>query len=661
MRKEKVIRRKLERRYRKTNLLLDREAFHTQQNRYNALCDAAHSSWLATTIAESDSKDLFKGADKILGRTTPAKLPTCESDAILAGKFNNFFMQKIKSIRDGLQAGNVVDLPAHLSTVPQFFGRPLSNLGSFTQDQVKSLLKNSPTKSCPLDPIPTWLLKICMDQLLAVVTEVINCSLACGTFPSKLKQALVIPLLKKADLDHEELKNYRPVSNLEFLSKTVERAYCSILVEHLGLNGLLGKFQSAYRKSHSTETALTRVINDILRAVDKDGGAILILLDLSAAFDTIDHDKLLHLLETSFGVTGLALLWVKSYLTERSQTVKIGEAISEVLNLLFGVPQGSVLGPVLFIIYTTPLGSIISHHELDHHLYADDTQLYLAFKPKSDVSIEQAVSRAEACVEDIRLWMQANLLKLNDDKTELIVISPKLTSFAKPVSVSIGGHEILPDREDIDPPRNLGVLCDSQLSFEHHVNKVCKAVNYNLYSIGKIRKLISQSDTEKLVNALATSSLDYCNSVLFGSTSKVIDRLQRSQNHAARIITGTRKYDHVTPALKKLHWLPVRQRINFKILMLTFKALNGLAPTYLKDIISPYVNKRGNLRSETRHLLELPKVKARFGERSFSFAAPRLWNPLPPVIKNSASVDIFKRSLKTFLFDKPDYPPPILK
>ena len=207
-----------------------------------------------------------------------------------------------------------------------------------------------------------------MDQLLPVITEIINCSLACGTFPSKLKQALVIPLLKKADLDHKELKNYRPVSNLEFLSKTVERAYCSILVEHLGLNGLLGKFQSAYRKSHSTETALTRVINDILRAVDKDGGAILILLDLSAAFDTIDHDKLLHLLETSFGVTGLALLWVKSYLTERSQTVKIGEAISEVLNLLFGVPQGSVLGPVLFIIYTTPLSGIISHHELDYRL-----------------------------------------------------------------------------------------------------------------------------------------------------------------------------------------------------------------------------------------------------------------------------------------------------
>ena len=139
------------------------------------------------------------------------------------------------------------------------------------------------------------------------------------------------------------------------------------------------------------------VVNDLLCAVDKDGGIILVLLDLSVAFDTIDHDRLLYLLEHTFGVTGLALQWVKSYLSERTQTVKIGDAISEVLNLLFGVPQGSVLGPILFILYTTPLGNIIRYHNLDYHLYADDTQLYLAFKPKSTESRSQCVQRIEAC------------------------------------------------------------------------------------------------------------------------------------------------------------------------------------------------------------------------------------------------------------------------
>ena len=196
------------------------------------------------------------------------------------------------------------------------------------------------------------------------------------------------------------------------------------------------------------------------------------------------------------------------------------------------------------------------------------------------------------------------------------------------------------------------------LSFEKYVTKTSKAVNYNIYSIGKIRKLLTRPAAEKLMNALATNSLDYCNGILFGSTKKVIDRLQRSQNHAARIISGGRKHDHATPLLRSLHWLPVSQRINFKILLQTFKALNGLAPTYLSDIIQPYVNQRGNLRSENQHLLVLPKkLKVRYGQRSFSYAAPRLWNCLPLSIRLAKSLDIFKKELKTYLFDHPNFPP----
>ena len=534
-----------------------------------------------------------------------------------------------------------------------------------TQEQMRKIIMDSPTKSCSLDPVPTWLLKSCIDEFLPIITEIVNCSLACGTFPSKLKRALVVPLLKKADLLPDEFKSYRPVSNLKFLSKTIERVYCSILVDHLNLHGLLDKYQSAYRKNHSTETALLRVVNDILRAVDADGGAILILLDLSAAFDTIDHEKLLFLLEHKFGVTGLALQWVRTYLADRSQTVSIGEAVSEVLNLLFGVPQGSVLGPVLFICYSTPLGEIIRHHDLDYHLYADDTQNYIAFKPKCYTSTVVAMEKAEACVEDIRLWMQQNLLKLNDDKTELIVILPKNVEPVFPVSITIGGHTTVPATEEPDPPgppRNLGVYMDSSLTFEKHAKKTLKSANYNLYSIGKIRRLLSQANAEKLVNALVTSRLDYCNGVLFGAKKSVIKSLQRSQNHAARVLTFSRKRDHITPILKKLHWLPVSQRINFKILLVTFKALNGFAPAYLKDLLVPYSSARDTRRSKNKPRLQLPaKLKATFGERAFSYAAPRLWNALPDSIQTKDSVDSFKKDLKTFLFANTDFPPPLLK
>ena len=182
------------------------------------------------------------------------------------------------------------------------------------------------------------------------------------------------------------------------------------LVDHLKAHHLYEVFQSAYRQLHSTETALLRVQNDLLRAVDTH------LLDLSAAFDTINHQRLLHTLESSFGIKGKVLDWFQSYLTGRTQTVQIKKSTSEPHELKYGVPQGSVLGPILFTIYTTPLGQLIRSHGLTFHLYADDTQLHLAFKPSEPSSIVNNISRLEKCVDDIRAWMKLNLLKLNDDK-----------------------------------------------------------------------------------------------------------------------------------------------------------------------------------------------------------------------------------------------------
>ena len=165
--------------------------------------------------------------------------------------------------------------------------------------------------------------------------------------------------------------------------------------------------------------------NDLLRSVDESGGAILVLLDLSAAFDTIDHEKLFNLLNLSFGVQVSALNWITSYLSNRKQSVLINGVSSDELNLSWGVPQGSVLGPILFTIYTTPLANIIRKHGIEFHLYADDTQLYIAFKPSCPGSKYDSIKKLEACIEDIRKWMSHNMLKLNEDKTEFLVITIK--------------------------------------------------------------------------------------------------------------------------------------------------------------------------------------------------------------------------------------------
>ena len=207
-------------------------------------------------------------------------------------------------------------------------------------------------------------------------SDFVNAVLATGVFPAQLKSAIVLPLLKKVGSDPDVLKNYRPVSNLAFISKIIEKVVVAHLIEHLSSNGLMDQYQSAYGKGYSTETALVRVHNDIVSAVDKGCGVCLILLDLSAAFDTVDHSHhtiLCTFLENHIGLGGHALDFFKSYLADRTQCVSVKGVMSEMNRLIYGVPQGSVLGPVEFCIYTLPLSTILKHYKIHYHIYPDDT------------------------------------------------------------------------------------------------------------------------------------------------------------------------------------------------------------------------------------------------------------------------------------------------
>ena len=259
-----------------------------------------------------------------------------------------------------------------------------------------------------------------------------------------------------------------------------------------------------------------------------------------------------------------------------------------------------------------------------------------------------SIAKIEACVSEIDSWMVCNELKLNRGKTELLILSTRHRPPPLIAYVDVSGEHI----EPCPSARNIGVIFDEHMSLEKHATSTCKACFFHLRNISKIRNCLSLADTEKLVHAFITSKLDNANSLLYGLIKFLIDRLQNVQNAAARVVTRTRKYDHIEPVLRQLHWLPVSQRINDKILLLTYKALNGQAPSYITELLEPYVPNR-NLRSSSKNLLKVPSVKlVSYGHRCFSFVAPSLWNSLLNNIKESGSLSDFKTCIRTYLFNK---------
>ena len=346
-----------------------------------------------------------------------------------------------------------------------------------------------------------------------------------------------------------------------------------------------------------------------------------------------------------YGTGGAVLNWIKSYLTGRSQHVVIDGLLSNVKKLKSGVPQGSVLGPKFFTMYTSPLQDIFGQHGIDNHMFADDTQMYMSLNSGSD--LESNISRMESCIEDVREWMANNLLKLNEEKTKVILFGSKHNlKRTDRISLKIGEHTVI---SSTTVP-NLGVIYDSSLAMENQVSTLRRSCYYQLRNKGRIRKYLDDDATKSLIYAFVLLRLDYGNALLYGISDTLSSRLQRVQNLAARIITRTSRYEHITPSLINLHWLPIKSRMIYKILLYTFKAISNQAPSYIGDMLSLYKPERALQSAQTIQLV-VPQVKsATYGDRNFVHAAPVLWNQLPPDLQRTETIGAFKTNLKTHLF-----------
>jgi len=630
-----------ERRYRRTKDPDDRLTWITQLRALHRLYHHKEASYWEQLVLRNakNPKRLWSSISSLLGRPTrPLETPAFSA---------NDFLDMLTAKTERLRSSTADAPPPTFSTTTTVF----EDFRPILDSELRSVLSNVNLRSCELDPIPPFIITDILDDIAPFLLYLFNRSLIEGCIPASQKRALVFPTLKKTDLDPNLCQNYRPISNLSFLSKTLERLVSLQLLPYLEQSGLLPTYQSGYRTNHSTETALLSLLSDIYTAIDKSQVTLLALFDISAAFDMVDHDILLTRLETACGLKGAPLLWLRSYLSDRTQQIISGNSRSHWVPVIFGVPQGSVLGPLLFILYTADIPSLFPIHSATGHLFADDTQAYVHGPPSAQLQLAGCI---DALTRDLDLWMSSNRLSLNSSKTQLIwlgtpqqlqkldysLLSDKFPSFVFSSSV-----------------RDLGVILDSTLSFTEHISKLTRISYFHLRRLRAIRKSVPSSTFATIVHAFVCSRIDYCNSLLIGLPKARLSALQSVLNAAARLIARLPRFSHITAYMvEQLHWLPLSARIQFKIIALVLKSKLGFAPKYLRDLIRNPLSSTSlrSLRSADRFDLFVPRVRTTLAQcRSFACVGPSLWNSLPPILRSaflSGSLSSSFCRLKTHLF-----------
>ena len=447
-----------------------------------------------------------------MGRSRLPLAPNGDDSASdLAELFSAHYVAKITQLHSHL---TVASVPSHPPLPAEDDECSVAELlGDFQPATVETIRKLSlavSNKVCPrIDVLTTVLLKSHMTTLAPVLTRLVNSSIKSSTVPAAMKHAIITPLLKNPGIDVDNMSSYRPISKLSFVSKVLEKHIAIQIQDHMETRDLFDAYQSAYRPHHSCETAIVRIQDDILKSLDSHKYVILVLLDLSSAFDSVDHDILMNKLY-KIGVRGRAYSWVKSYLS--SQAVEIGEVISQTFHLHCGVPQGSVLGPLLFNIYCIDIADVFRDHSVHHHVYADDTQLYVEFP---NGPLEHSTSDAERmsrCITDVKTWLTLHKLALNGKKTEAIRITTGSTYHSSPAVIHVGALAV----QSKPHVRDIGIALDDTVTMAKHVSHTCRTAYYHLHKIASIRRSLTTSACNIIVHSLVISRLDFGNATLYG-------------------------------------------------------------------------------------------------------------------------------------------------
>jgi hypothetical protein len=604
--------------------------FKTARNRCNQLVRTAKRRFIHDNVSSSSMADVWKFL-KSFGLGKPAS--GTEGIPFSLNELNRHFSSAL-SVDNSVKTTTLTEI----SALPTFVSESFS-FSPTSETEVKAIIKAIKSKAVGVDDVSRLMILSVLDCILPIVTDIINSSFSNGEFPPLWRKAFVIPLPK---VHNVTLPNqFRPISILPFLSKIAEAVAHKKLSQFVFTHKLLSPLQSGFRPSHSTSTALVKVTEDIRRGMENQLVTVLVLIDFSNAFNTVDHDILLALLER-LNVSSAAIDWFSDYLRGRQQAVRVDRKFSDWCELATGVPQGGILSPLLFSIF---INFLTPDFRCAHHLYADDLQLY----EQSNVSnLSAAIDKLNVDLAHIQRWSEKFGLFVNPSKCQAIIIGSShqvaKLDFNSIPHIKFNGTSI-PYSQKV---KNLGVYLDNTLSWRTQVAEVSRKVIGSLHVLNKLKHFLPIKTKVLLVQSLILPIIDYGDVCYPDLNEELLNKLDRLLNNCIRFVFCLRKYDHVSSYRSKLGWLPIRQRRNLRMLCFLFSILQDpKSPDYLKSLFQYHgVSCTRQFRSSGNLSLAIPLHRTSFISNSFTIRIARLWNGLPVKIRQSPTRFAFKRSLR---------------